>query len=70
MGQLQWPKFQFHKCTKHINIHWHWVQELVNNGLIKISDCHDPQQTVDILTKQIPQLKFIKHVGELGLSLV
>jgi len=41
---------QFHKRTKHVDIWWHWVRELVSNGLINIVDCHDPQQTVDILT--------------------
>jgi len=61
---------QFHKRTKHVDIRWHWVRELVNNGLINVADCRDPQQTADILTKQVPRVKFIKHVGELGLSTV
>jgi hypothetical protein len=61
---------QFHKRTKHVDICWHWVRELVNDGLINISDCRDPQQTADILTKQTTHVKFIKHVGELGLSVV
>lgn len=61
---------QFHKRTKHVDIRWHWVRELVSDGLITISDCRDPQQTADILTKQLPRPKFTKHVGELGLSLV
>jgi len=42
---------QFHKRTKHVDIRWHWVRELV--------DCRDPQQTADILTKQVPRVKFI-----------
>jgi hypothetical protein len=45
---------QFHKRTKHVDIRWHWVRQLVGDGLITISDCHDPQQTTDILTKQLP----------------
>jgi hypothetical protein len=61
---------QFHKRTKHVDIRWHWIRELVNDGLISISDCRDPQQTADILTKQVPRIKFNKHVGELGLSFV
>ena len=45
---------EFYKRTKHVDIRWHWVRELVNNRLINIVDCHDPEQTADILTKQLP----------------
>ena len=59
---------QFHKHTKHVELHWHWVRNLTNNGLINIVNCCDPQQTTDILTKQIPWHKFSCHVNELRLS--
>jgi hypothetical protein len=59
---------QFHKCTKHIDLRWHWVRELVNDGLISVIDCCDPQQTADIMTKLLPRPKFVCHVNELGLS--
>ena len=59
---------QFHKRTKHIDLRWHWVRDLVNNGLINVVDCRDPQQTVDIMTKSLPRPKYIRHVNELGLS--
>jgi len=59
---------QFHKRTKHVELRWHWVHDLTNDGLINIVDCRDPQQTADILTKQIPRPKFSRHVNELGLS--
>jgi len=45
---------EFHKCTKHVDIRWHWVRELVSDGLVNIVDCRDPEQTADILTKQLP----------------
>jgi hypothetical protein len=45
---------QFHKHTKHVDIRWQWVWDLVKDGQINIVDCHDPQQTADILTKQVP----------------
>ena len=59
---------QFHKRTKHVELRWQWVRDLTNDGLINIVDCRDPQQTADILTKQIPRPKFSRHVNELGLS--
>jgi Reverse transcriptase (RNA-dependent DNA polymerase) len=59
---------EFHKRTKHVDIRWHWVRELVRDGLINIVDCRDPQQTADILTKQPLRPKYVRHVAELGLS--
>ena len=61
---------EYHKHTKHIDLRWHWVRELVNDGMITIVDCRDPQQTADILTKQLPWPKYVRHVNELGLSTV
>lgn len=61
---------QFHKRTKHVDIRWHFVRDLVQDGLINIIDCRDPEQTADILTKQLPRPKHVKHVNERGLSLV
>ncbi len=61
---------EFHKRTKHVDIRWHWVRELVSDGLMNIVDCRDPEQTADVLTKQLPRPKFARHVNELGLSSV
>jgi hypothetical protein len=36
---------QFHNRSKHIEIRWHWIRELVENNLIEIDSCHDPDQT-------------------------
>jgi hypothetical protein len=61
---------QFHKWMKHVDIHWHYVWDLVADGLINTINCQDPEQTMDILTKQLPYPKHAKHVNELRLSLV
>ena len=42
---------QFHKRTKHIVIRWHWVRDLVRDGILKIGTCRDKDQTADVLTK-------------------
>ena len=44
--------------------------EPLSDGLINIVSCRDPEQIADILTKQLPRPKFVKHVAELGLSTV
>ena len=59
---------QFHRRTKHVDLRWHWIRELVNEELIKVIDCRNPQQTADIMTKPLPRPKFSQHVNELGLS--
>jgi len=50
---------EYHKRTKHIDIRWHWVRDLVNEGHINIVDCRDPEQTADILTKQTARPKLL-----------
>ena len=60
---------QFHKRSKHIDIRWHWVCKLVEEGTVTIEDCRDPEQTADVLTKALPHQKHNKHVAEMGLTL-
>ena len=61
---------QFHKHTKHIVIRWHWVHDLVRNGILQIGTCRDKDQTIDILTKALPCPKHSQHTFEMGLSIV
>jgi hypothetical protein len=48
---------QFHKQSKHITIRYHWIRQQIQDGLLQIHLCQDPQQTVDILTKALPPEK-------------
>ena len=59
---------QYHKRSKHIDIRWHWIREQVNNGLIQLVECRDPQQTADILTKALTPEVHNHHVAAMGLS--
>ena len=58
---------QFHKQSKHIEIRWHWVQDLIQEGTINVESCRDPNQTADVLTKALPRPKHKKHVEDMGL---
>ena len=58
---------QFHKRSKHIAIHWHWVRDLVQDGKVFIDSCHDPEQMADVLTKALPKPKHQRHTCEMGL---
>ena len=59
---------QFHSRSKHIAIRWHWIRDLVDQELIKIETCRDPQQTADVLTKALPRPKHRQHSTEMGLA--
>jgi hypothetical protein len=59
---------QFHNRSNHIAIRWHWVRELIEQDLITIENCQDPQQTADILTKALPCPKHTRHTSEMGLT--
>ena len=59
---------QFHNRSKHIAIRWHWLRDLVEEQLIDIETCRDPQQTADILTKGLPRPKHTQHSSEMGLA--
>ena len=52
---------QFHKCSKHIAICWHWVRDLVQDGKVFIDSCRNPEQTANVLTKVLLHPKHQKH---------
>ena len=43
-----------HGKTKHIEIKYHFVQDLVEDGRIKLAYCPSDQMIADILTKGLP----------------
>jgi hypothetical protein len=59
---------QFHQRSKHIAIRHHWVRDLVTNNVLDIQNCHDPEQTADVLTKALPKPKLQRHREEMGIQ--
>ncbi len=45
---------QFHGRTKHIEIKYHFVRELVDNGTVKLHYCDTSNMLADLLTKGLP----------------
>ena len=43
----------FYKWSKHIAIRWHWIRELVQEDIINLIYCRNPQKMADILTKAL-----------------
>ncbi len=59
---------QFHKQSKHIATKWHWIHNLIQNGIVQAESCHDLKQTADVLTKALAYQKHKKHTAEMGVA--
>jgi len=61
---------QFHAWTKHIEICHHWVRDLVNDKVLDVQSCRNPEQMADILTKPLPKPKHQRHRQEMGMGAI
>ncbi|CAL1410164.1 unnamed protein product [Linum trigynum] len=50
----------FHARSKHIELHHHFIQDLVNEGLIVMEFINTDDQPADIMTKAVTREKFEK----------
>ena len=57
---------QFHQRSKHIQIRYHWVRNLISEKVLDIHNCTDAEQTADVLTKALPKPKHTRHTQEMG----
>jgi len=58
-----------HKRTKHIDIKYHHLRELVENQEILLKYCPSEDMMADILTKNLSKQKHIKFVNMIKLNL-
>jgi hypothetical protein len=57
----------FHTCTKHIDIRFHFIHQTVEDRSINLIYCPTDDMTADILTKVLPRWKVATHALGLGL---
>jgi hypothetical protein len=57
----------FHYNTKHVDTEYHFIKILINNDIIKPQYCPSEDQTLNIFTKPLGQIKFTKFRDELGI---
>ena len=55
----------FHERTKHIDIKYHFVRDVISRGDILVKKISTHENLADMLTKPLPRIKF-KH----GLNLI
>ena len=61
---------QFHARTKHIDVRYHFIRWVVENGALRLVYCPTADMVADVLTKALPSPK-VKHFAEcLGLRAV
>ena len=56
-------------CTKHIDIGYHFIRFVVNNGTINLIYCPTDDMVADTLTKVLPNIKAKHFAFTLGLQL-
>ena len=59
---------QYHARTKHIDIRFHFIQWIVEDGKMKLVYCPTEEMVADIMTKALPSVKVKHFAAALGLS--
>ena len=54
--------------SKHIDIKYHGIREAISRGLIELFFIDGAKNPADLLTKNLPQDKFLKFRSQLGLQ--
>jgi hypothetical protein len=57
----------YHARTKHIEVHHHYIRQLVDNEDICLYYCPTTEQTADIMTKPLGNDKYVKFRDKLGI---
>jgi transposase InsO family protein len=57
----------YHARTKHIDIRYHFIRQVISTGSIKMTYCPTEDMTADIFTKALPYWKVKMHCLGLGL---
>lgn len=55
-----------HGRSKHIDVRFHFLRELIKEGIIELVHCRSEDQVADILTKPLKLTTFVKLRGLLG----
>jgi hypothetical protein len=58
---------QYHTCTKHINVRFHFIHWIVKDGKICLIYCPTNNMVANVLTKALPSPKVKHFTSKLGL---
>jgi hypothetical protein len=57
----------FHDRSKHIEIHYHYIGDMVQRGALKLQYINTDEQVADVLTKPLSRVKFEHFRDKLGI---
>ena len=57
----------FHDRSKHLDIKYHFIRDMVQRGVIRLDHIGTDEQVVDILTKPLGKVKFLTFRENLGI---
>ena len=57
----------FHDRSKHIDIKYHFIRDMVQRGTIRLDHIGTDEQVADILTKPLGKVKFLTFRENLGI---
>jgi hypothetical protein len=57
----------FHGKSKHIHVRFHFLRDLVNEGVVELKYCNSQEQVADLMTKPLKLEQFEKLRGMLGM---
>jgi hypothetical protein len=57
----------FHDRSKHIEIHYHYIRDMVQRGALKLQYINTDEQVADVLTKPLSHVKFEYFRDKLGI---
>lgn len=57
----------FHGKSKHIQVRFHFLRDLVNDGVVDLRFCNSQEQVADLMTKPIKLEQFEKLRGMIGM---
>ena len=58
---------QYHACTKHIDVHYHFIHWVIEQGSLCLIYCPTNDMVADSLTKALPSAKVKHFAAGLGL---
>jgi hypothetical protein len=57
----------FHDRSKHIEIRYHYIRDMVQRGALKLQYISTDEQVTDMLTKPLSRIKFEYFRDKLGI---
>jgi hypothetical protein len=57
----------FHDRSKHIEIRYHFIRDMVQRGALKLQYISTDEQVADVLTKPLSRVKFEHFRDKLGI---